>query len=224
MEQGKYSIDLKQNSKREWYINSVKVNVDNKEELEQSLREVVKIALQELKEIDSGKEEEAGERVKIPERVRLKRKLDNLRKEIIKKEDIEPEEIFSLADLGKLADFKPRNLEEMGHIFGLSKEKVERFGERFLEVLKRKEEKAKERVEEEVEGFDGGLFEKLRGLRFKIAEEEGMPPYIVFDDKTLKRLAKFKPASKEEMLRIKGIKDKKFEKYGGRFLGAIKGD
>jgi ATP-dependent DNA helicase RecQ len=49
-----------------------------------------------------------------------------------------------------------------------------------------------------------------------------MPSYIVFSDAVLKDLVKHKPRDKKSMLKIKGIKDAKFEKYGEQFLTRIK--
>ena len=65
------------------------------------------------------------------------------------------------------------------------------------------------------------LFEQLRILRKEIAREEGVPPYIVFSDKTLVHLCIRKPKTKEELLEVSGIGAFKAEKYGGRFLECI---
>lgn len=66
------------------------------------------------------------------------------------------------------------------------------------------------------------LFEKLRALRAQIAREEKVPPYIVFSDKTLAHMCVVKPKNKEEMLTVSGVGEFKFDKYGERFLKAIK--
>ncbi|SFU74375.1 DNA helicase RecQ [Butyrivibrio sp. M55] len=65
------------------------------------------------------------------------------------------------------------------------------------------------------------LFEKLRELRLEIAREENMPPYIVFNDKTLIDMSAKVPTTKEEMLQVSGVGENKFKKYGDRFLKAI---
>ncbi|MCI8660529.1 MAG: DNA helicase RecQ [Lachnospiraceae bacterium] len=65
------------------------------------------------------------------------------------------------------------------------------------------------------------LFEKLKSLRLEIAREEKVPPYIVFSDKTLVHMCVVKPNTKEEMLRVSGVGEFKFEKYGERFLKLI---
>ncbi|XCP84183.1 DNA helicase RecQ [Roseburia hominis] len=65
------------------------------------------------------------------------------------------------------------------------------------------------------------LFEKLRRLRMEIAKEEGVPPYIVFSDKTLVHMCLEKPQNKKEMLGITGVGEFKYQKYGERFLKGI---
>ena len=66
------------------------------------------------------------------------------------------------------------------------------------------------------------LFEKLRLLRLEIARKLGLPPYVVFHDKTLKEMAILKPKSRTAMLQVTGIGEVKLERYGHRFLDAIK--
>ena len=69
---------------------------------------------------------------------------------------------------------------------------------------------------------DPRLFEALRQLRKRCADEEGFPPYIVFSDKVLHALATQKPTTLEAFGYIPGIGDHKRQKYGTRFLELIK--
>jgi len=62
------------------------------------------------------------------------------------------------------------------------------------------------------------VYDKLRDLRTQIASEKGIPPYIVFSDKTLKDLSMKVPQDKEAMLEVHGIGEVKFERYGKEFL------
>lgn len=74
------------------------------------------------------------------------------------------------------------------------------------------------------EGFgerEEALFERLRQLRTQIAREEKVPPYIVFSDKTLTHMCMLKPETREAMLRVSGVGEHKYEKYGQRFLECI---
>jgi len=81
--------------------------------------------------------------------------------------------------------------------------------------------KSKKEPSEPLE-FEDKVFEALRALRKEIATKEGVPPYIVFSDKTLKELASYLPSTKEQMLQINGIGEVKFQKYGEAFLEALK--
>ena len=65
------------------------------------------------------------------------------------------------------------------------------------------------------------LFDKLRALRLEIARKENMPPYIVFNDKTLIDMAAKVPSSRQEMLDVSGVGEHKYMKYGERFLAEI---
>lgn len=67
--------------------------------------------------------------------------------------------------------------------------------------------------------YDVDMYDKLRTLRTQIASKKGIPPYIVFSDKTLKELSKIQPQNKAEMLAVHGIGEVKFERYGKAFLG-----
>src|SRR5690554_2613210 len=77
------------------------------------------------------------------------------------------------------------------------------------------------RRQKEVKPVDG-LFEHLRKLRLELAAAQGVPPYIVFSDNTLREMSSRLPRDKTEMLGITGVGEVKFEKYGQSFLAAIK--
>lgn len=68
-------------------------------------------------------------------------------------------------------------------------------------------------------GFD--LFDKLKKLRLEIARAEGLPPYIVFSDKTLIDMCIKLPKNENEMLNVSGVGEVKYERYGKRFLDEI---
>lgn len=71
--------------------------------------------------------------------------------------------------------------------------------------------------------YDVEVYDKLRDLRTQIASEKGIPPYIVFSDKTLKDLSLKVPQDKEAMLEVHGIGEVKFERYGKEFLVLLSG-
>jgi ATP-dependent DNA helicase RecQ len=66
------------------------------------------------------------------------------------------------------------------------------------------------------------LFEKLRAVRREVSESLGLPPYCVFHDKTLVEMAALKPATRDELLSVTGVGEKKLEQFGEIFLDAIR--
>ncbi|MCY8622402.1 DNA helicase RecQ [Bacillus spizizenii] len=65
------------------------------------------------------------------------------------------------------------------------------------------------------------LFERLRMVRKEIAAEQGVPPFVVFSDQTLKEMSGKQPVNDEELLSIKGVGEQKRAKYGRLFLQEI---
>ncbi len=109
----------------------------------------------------------------------------------------------------------------IGDISGLKKENAY-VGIRKLEEKKAPElKKKKAKSTDALTGAGYQLFEKLRQLRLVIAKEEGMPPYIIFSDKTLIDMCAKHPENEEEMLGVSGVGENKLHKYGQRFLDEI---
>ena len=65
------------------------------------------------------------------------------------------------------------------------------------------------------------LFNQLRQLRFDTAQREGLPPYVVFGDKSLVDMCLRAPRRAEDMLGIYGMGERKYEKYGAAFFSVI---
>lgn len=65
------------------------------------------------------------------------------------------------------------------------------------------------------------LFNQLRQLRFDTAQREGLPPYVVFGDKSLVDMCLHAPRRAEDMLGIYGMGERKYEKYGAAFFAVI---
>lgn len=68
---------------------------------------------------------------------------------------------------------------------------------------------------------DAELLEELRRVRNQIAREEGRPPYMVFNDRTLRQMVRDKPTTPHAFLAISGVGERKLEAYGERFMQAI---
>ena len=69
---------------------------------------------------------------------------------------------------------------------------------------------------------DGDLFELLRSRRKEIAQRTGMPPYVIFHDRTLREMSIRMPRNQDEMLSISGVGENKLKKYGKQFLEVIR--
>ena len=89
--------------------------------------------------------------------------------------------------------------------------------------------KRKEKPKKNKKGMDSlnstgfKLFDKLKELRLEIARAEKIPPYIVFNDKTLIDMCAKMPTTKSDMLNVSGVGENKYGKYGERFIEVIKG-
>jgi len=64
-------------------------------------------------------------------------------------------------------------------------------------------------------------FERLRELRRELAQEQGVPPYVIFHDVTLEAIAAEAPATLDELAGLPGIGEKKLERYGERVLRVL---
>jgi ATP-dependent DNA helicase RecQ len=71
---------------------------------------------------------------------------------------------------------------------------------------------------------DPQLFERLRRLRMELADEEGVAPFVIFHDKTLRTIASHKPLTSAALLAIPGIGERKAERYGRRVLKLLTGE
>ncbi len=61
------------------------------------------------------------------------------------------------------------------------------------------------------------LFDKLRELRAELAQENGVPAYIIFSDKSLHQMAEERPVTRDEMMKISGVGEHKYLQYGRQF-------
>jgi ATP-dependent DNA helicase RecQ len=70
--------------------------------------------------------------------------------------------------------------------------------------------------------FDAALFERLRGVRKRLAGANQVPPYVIFSDKTLQEMCRRVPASAAELRRIAGVGDVKLARYGEAFIAELR--
>src|SRR5690606_5304859 len=76
-------------------------------------------------------------------------------------------------------------------------------------------------MDEELTGEQVAAFQRLRARRKVIAEEQKVPPYVVFGDVTLRDIARKKPRNLDEFLNVKGVGRRKLKAYGEAFLDAL---
>ena len=97
-------------------------------------------------------------------------------------------------------------------------------GQRTVKLLqpKIKAKVKKSRYDEQSwQNVDEGLFESLRALRRKLADQRGVPAYVLFNDATLRDMARTRPGSAAALLNIRGVGEKKLTDIGQPFLDVI---
>ena len=100
---------------------------------------------------------------------------------------------------------------------------VVRLNQSSIDILKGNEKVMfKEKIKAKRVSKNNELFDLLRSLRKEIASEEGVPPYIVFGDNTLKEMSVRIPVNESQLSEISGVGEKKILKYGDQFLNVIK--
>jgi ATP-dependent DNA helicase RecQ len=95
-------------------------------------------------------------------------------------------------------------------------------GNRAVQLLQSKAKVKNTRIDEKSWGsVDSGLFETLRNLRRQLAAERGVPAYVLFNDATLREMARIRPGSPSALLGIRGVGERKLADLGEPFLKVI---
>ena len=84
-------------------------------------------------------------------------------------------------------------------------------------------QRKKRPTEWEISAEEEPLWEALRRCRTELADEAGVPPYLIFHDSTLKELVRIQPKTLHAMLSVHGVGEAKLERYGNAFLDVIAG-
>ncbi|WP_276950141.1 DNA helicase RecQ [Acetatifactor muris] len=117
---------------------------------------------------------------------------------------------YSVLKMGDISRLRDENAHVIMHIY---EEKGQKESDRRENVRKRSTDALT------AAGYD--LFEELRKLRLEIAREEGLPPYIIFNDRTLIDMCVKLPETPDDLLKVSGVGKRKSEKYGDTFINAI---
>jgi ATP-dependent DNA helicase RecQ len=94
--------------------------------------------------------------------------------------------------------------------------------EQVMGVLQEAERVQKKRRRQEELEYNQALFDLLRQRRKEMADEAGVPPYVIFSDRTLVEMAAYYPQSSASLLNISGVGQVKLRQYGDAFLDVIK--
>ena len=73
----------------------------------------------------------------------------------------------------------------------------------------------------QIDPADAGLWDALRECRSRLAEEQGVPAYVIFHDKTLREMVHSRPRNASELLEVNGVGQAKLDRYGERFLEVL---
>jgi ATP-dependent DNA helicase RecQ len=138
--------------------------------------------------------------------------------------------VFGIADADELALVKPvaralmardaLRADDFGGLsFGPGARPILKGGEKVEIVLPPKRGKRRDR--KTMEYPHDPLFEALRARRRELAAEQGVPPYVIFHDSTLREMAELKPVTLHALARVSGVGEAKLERYGPAFVEVI---
>jgi ATP-dependent DNA helicase RecQ len=112
------------------------------------------------------------------------------------------------------------------HTLGITARALEALRERkkimgVLQEAAERVKKSRKKEKEEIE-YNNALFALLRQKRKELADEAGVPPYVIFSDRTLVEMAAYYPQSITNLLNVSGVGQVKLRRYGDEFLEVIK--
>jgi ATP-dependent DNA helicase RecQ len=160
-----------------------------------------------------------------------------LRKKLADEQGVPPFVVIGDLALRQMASYLPQSEANFSKISGVGEAKLKQYGKIFTGViqtyakqnnLSEKEvpvkRSARSRRQQRDAGdaeYDLNLFEQLRLLRKKLADEQGVPAFVVFGDLALRQMALYLPQNKEDFLEIRGVGEAKLKQYGKVFTEVI---
>ncbi len=167
--------------------------------------------------------------------------LVRLRKQLADERGVPPHILFSDVSLRQMARDYPDNERKLARVSGMSERKLREFGRVFLAVIAghlqmhprqifaatsfegetQPPTRTRQLAADDASPYDEELFERLRTVRRKVAEERGLPAYMVLHDSALRQMARSHPATAEELARIPHVGSRRASDFGDRFLAAI---
>jgi ATP-dependent DNA helicase RecQ len=127
---------------------------------------------------------------------------------------------FLLQDIG---DYSVLKLTERARPLLRGKEQLTLARPRLREAVRGRASAKRKRTQTDtvLDTRDAALFESLRALRKRLADEQNVPPYVVFSDATLVEMSRRKPQDESGLLQVNGVGEVKLARYGQAFLAAI---
>ena len=166
----------------------------------------------------------------------LFKSLQDKRDKIADAEGVDPNAVFHDKALKAMATYFPTSEESFKVMPSVGPTKAEKYGDIFLLIIRDHYEKhgtdlVENRTEgsntqaptsEELDAHALELFERLRDKRKTVADEEEVPAFVVFHNKTLREMATSLPRTREAFVQIRGVSLTKTEKYADDFLPIIR--
>ena len=155
--------------------------------------------------------------------------LRRLRTQMAKEEQVPPFVIFSDATLEQMAAVRPVTRDELRQISGVGVFKLEKYGERFLKLIRDEGNEETETPREENKNLAGErergeaacIYDYLVSVRNRMADDQGIKPFQILSNRTLMDISFRRPSQESEIKAVYGIGPAKFEKFGLLFLNAV---
>lgn len=155
--------------------------------------------------------------------------LRRLRTQMAKEEQVPPFVIFSDATLEQMAAVRPVTRDELRQISGVGVFKLEKYGERFLKLIRDEGNEEAETPREENKNLAGErergeaacIYDYLVSVRNRMADDQGIKPFQILSNRTLMDMSFRRPSQESEIKAVYGIGPAKFDKFGFLFLKAV---
>lgn len=155
--------------------------------------------------------------------------LRRLRTQMAKEEQVPPFVIFSDATLEQMAAVRPVTRDELRQISGVGVFKLEKYGERFLKLIRDEGNEKTETPREENKNLAGErergeaacIYDYLVSVRNRMADDQGIKPFQILSNRTLMDMSFRRPSQESEIKAVYGIGPAKFDKFGLLFLNAV---
>lgn len=138
----------------------------------------------------------------------------------------QPYFIFNNAQMEQIIQLSPKTKEELCSIEGFGDKKYEMYGEDIIAIVSGKPvEESKQVVKKETATYNNtssDITTELKQYRMKKANELGLKPYFIYNNDQMQSIIDSKPKTKEDLLKLNGFGEKKYEMYGEDILAIVK--